>query len=192
MRRRVRPDDRSGVRATTDTTRIDPAHFRRVLARLPTGVSIITAPGSAAPIGMVANSVTSVSLDPALGPLCSPRIATTGRGIRDARSFCIKIMAGNHEEVTRRSPPGDRPLRRSRLRGSSGRPGTRQRPGRDRVPYRRRARSRRPHDRRRPSATHGGHSRACQPLVFFRGAYGSFRSADANLVSAAGQTARTA
>lgn len=81
---------------------VEPGHFRRVLAHLPTGVSVITAHGPAGPIGMAANSVTSVSLTPPLVLFCPARTSTTWPGIREGGSFCINIMAGHHEEVTRR------------------------------------------------------------------------------------------
>lgn len=86
----------------TELTDIDPTHFRNVLAHLPTGVSIITAYGADGPTGMAANSVTSVSLDPPLVLFCPALTSTTWPGIRDAGAFCINIMAGHHEEVTRR------------------------------------------------------------------------------------------
>jgi 3-hydroxy-9,10-secoandrosta-1,3,5(10)-triene-9,17-dione monooxygenase reductase component len=85
-----------------DTTHIDPGYFRQVLGRLPTGVSIITARGPDGPIGMAANSVTSVSLDPPLVLLCPAKTSTTWPGIRSAGGFCINVMAEHHEQITRR------------------------------------------------------------------------------------------
>jgi 3-hydroxy-9,10-secoandrosta-1,3,5(10)-triene-9,17-dione monooxygenase reductase component len=86
----------------TEGTAIDPGQFRQVLAHMPTGVSVITAHGLAGPIGMAANSVTSVSLDPPLMLFCPARSSSTWPGIRDAGRFCINVMAGHHEEITRR------------------------------------------------------------------------------------------
>ncbi len=86
----------------SETTTIDPGHFREVLAHLPTGVSVLTANGPTAPIGMAANSVTSVSLSPPLMLFCPARSSTTWPDIRDVGRFCINVMAGHHEEVTRR------------------------------------------------------------------------------------------
>jgi 3-hydroxy-9,10-secoandrosta-1,3,5(10)-triene-9,17-dione monooxygenase reductase component len=86
----------------TEVTNIDPGHFRQVLAHLPTGVSVITAHGPDGPIGMAANSVTSVSLAPPLMLFCPARTSTTWPDIRATGRFCINIMAGHHEEVTRR------------------------------------------------------------------------------------------
>lgn len=82
-------------------TAIDPAHFRRVLAHLPTGVTVITAHGSDGPVGMAANSVTSVSLDPPLILFCPAKSSETWPAIRCAGAFCINVMAGHHEPLTR-------------------------------------------------------------------------------------------
>lgn len=80
---------------------IDPGHFRKVLAHLPTGVTVIAAHGEDGPVGMAANSVTSVSLDPPLILFCPAKTSSTWPKIRDAGSFCVNIMAGHHEDVTR-------------------------------------------------------------------------------------------
>jgi 3-hydroxy-9,10-secoandrosta-1,3,5(10)-triene-9,17-dione monooxygenase reductase component len=76
--------------------------FRHVLGHLPTGVTVITAHGDDGPTGMAANSVTSVSLDPPLILFCPAKTSETWPGIRDAGRFCVNIMAGHHEETTRR------------------------------------------------------------------------------------------
>lgn len=81
---------------------IDPAHFRNVLAHLPTGVTVITAHGPDGPVGMAANSVTSVSLDPPLILFCPAKASTTWPKLRAAETFCVNVMAGHHEELTRR------------------------------------------------------------------------------------------
>lgn len=76
--------------------------FRRILGHLPTGVTVVTAYGDDGPTGMAANSVTSVSLDPPLILVCPAKSSTTWPVIREAGSFCVNIMAGHHEEATRR------------------------------------------------------------------------------------------
>jgi 3-hydroxy-9,10-secoandrosta-1,3,5(10)-triene-9,17-dione monooxygenase reductase component len=81
---------------------LDSAHFRRVFACLPTGVTVITAYSAGTPVGMAANSVTSVSLDPLLVLFCPARSSETWPVIRDVGAFCINIMAGHHEDTTRR------------------------------------------------------------------------------------------
>jgi len=84
-----------------DAVQIDAGHFRQVLAHLPTGVTVIAAHGEHGPVGMTANSVTSVSLDPPLILFCPAKSSTTWPKIRAAGAFCVNVMAGHHEEITR-------------------------------------------------------------------------------------------
>ncbi|MFN8218394.1 MAG: flavin reductase family protein [Solirubrobacterales bacterium] len=84
-----------------DPINITPTHFREVLAHLPTGVTVITAYCERGPIGMAANSVTSVSLEPPLILLCPAHTSTTWPNIRSAGEFCVNVMAAHHEELTR-------------------------------------------------------------------------------------------
>jgi 3-hydroxy-9,10-secoandrosta-1,3,5(10)-triene-9,17-dione monooxygenase reductase component len=80
----------------------DATLMRRLLGHLPTGVTVLTARTEDEPVGMVANSVTSVSLDPPLMLVCPAKSSTTWPSIRAARGFCINVMAGHHEDVCRR------------------------------------------------------------------------------------------
>jgi flavin reductase (DIM6/NTAB) family NADH-FMN oxidoreductase RutF len=80
---------------------IDPRRFRDVLGHLPTGVTVIAAHGADGPVGMAANSVTSLSLDPPLVLFCPAKSSSTWPKLRDAGAFCINVMAGHHEELTR-------------------------------------------------------------------------------------------
>ncbi len=78
----------------------DPSHFRQVLGHLPTGVTVVTAFGEE-PVGMAANSVTSVSLQPPLLLICPARTSTTWPLLREAGRFCVNVLAHGHEEVSR-------------------------------------------------------------------------------------------
>jgi flavin reductase (DIM6/NTAB) family NADH-FMN oxidoreductase RutF len=80
---------------------IDPRRFRDVLGHLPTGVTVIAAHGAEGPVGMAANSVTSLSLEPPLVLFCPAKSSTTWPKLRAAGAFCINVMAGHHEELTR-------------------------------------------------------------------------------------------
>lgn len=163
----------------TDGTTIDPAHFRQVLAHLPTGVAVITADGPDGPIGMAANSVTSVSLDPPLVLFCPARSSTTWPALRAVGRVCINVMAGHHEEVTRRFAARDV----DRFAGVS----YAERPG---GPALEDALAWIDCDLRDEHEA-GDHtivvarvtameaaSESFEPLVFFRGSYGSFRAAE--------------
>ena len=45
---------------------VDPSHFRSVMGNFATGVTVITASGPNGPVGMTANALASLSLDPLL------------------------------------------------------------------------------------------------------------------------------
>jgi 3-hydroxy-9,10-secoandrosta-1,3,5(10)-triene-9,17-dione monooxygenase reductase component len=81
---------------------IDPDEFRHVLGHLPTGVTVLTAEGAAGPTGMTTNSVTSVSLDPPLILVCPAKSSTTWPSIHEAGSFCVNVMGRDHAQLTRR------------------------------------------------------------------------------------------
>jgi 3-hydroxy-9,10-secoandrosta-1,3,5(10)-triene-9,17-dione monooxygenase reductase component len=85
-----------------ESIQIDPLHFRTVLGHLPTGVTVITAHGQGGPTGMAANSVTSVSLEPPLVLFCPARSSTTWPLIQETGAFCLNVMASDHEDLIRR------------------------------------------------------------------------------------------
>jgi 3-hydroxy-9,10-secoandrosta-1,3,5(10)-triene-9,17-dione monooxygenase reductase component len=80
-------------------TRVPADQFRSVLRHLPTGVCLVAAFDRQVPVGMAVNSVTSVSLDPPLVLVCPARASTTWPALRAAREFCLSVMAGHHEEL---------------------------------------------------------------------------------------------
>lgn len=84
--------------------------FRRVLGHFPTGVTVITAHGDGGPVGMSANSFTSVSLDPPLVLICPSKSSTTWPHIRSAGRFCANILAHNHADICKQfaQSSGDR------------------------------------------------------------------------------------
>ncbi len=86
----------------TRTIDVDSQRFRRVLGHLPTGVTVITAHGVDGPVGMAANSVTSVSLDPPLVLFCPAKSSTTWPRLRQAGMVCINVLAADHAELSRR------------------------------------------------------------------------------------------
>ena len=81
---------------------MDPALFRRVLGHLPTGVTVITAHHESGPVGMSSNSVTSVSLAPPLLLFCAALDSETWPKIRETGRFCVNVFASHHEDFARR------------------------------------------------------------------------------------------
>jgi len=76
--------------------------FRQVLGYLPTGVTVVTAYHPDGPVAMSANSVTSVSLEPPLILFCPAKSSTTWPKIRESGRFCVNVFAAHHEEYSRR------------------------------------------------------------------------------------------
>lgn len=75
--------------------------FRRVLSHYATGVTIVTAVTESGPVGMTCNSVTAVSLDPPLILLCPARTSDTWPLIAQAGQFVVNVMARDQETLVR-------------------------------------------------------------------------------------------
>lgn len=85
------------------STEIDPSQFRQLLGHFATGVTILTvATSDGRPLGMTANSLASVSLDPPLVSVCVDREADMHDLILQAPQFVVNILAGNQETLARR------------------------------------------------------------------------------------------
>ena len=74
---------------------------------MPSGISrpavtVLTAYGEDGPVGMAANSVASVSLDPPLVLFCPAKSSTTWPSLRTAGKFCVNVMSGHHAELVLR------------------------------------------------------------------------------------------
>jgi flavin reductase (DIM6/NTAB) family NADH-FMN oxidoreductase RutF len=82
---------------------VDPAQFRQLLGRFATGVAILTivAPDGRL-LGMTANSVASVSLDPPLVSICVDHAAQMHGPILGVERFAINILSSAQETLARR------------------------------------------------------------------------------------------
>jgi 3-hydroxy-9,10-secoandrosta-1,3,5(10)-triene-9,17-dione monooxygenase reductase component len=85
-----------------ETMQVTPDLFRRVFGSLPTGVTLVTSVAGGQPVGMVANSVTSVSLSPPLAAVCVAATSTTWPKIRQTGRLCINVLSEEQVEVCRR------------------------------------------------------------------------------------------
>lgn len=90
-------DDPAGSGATA----FDVAHFRQVMGRFCTGVTVITAVDSGEPVGFTAQSFTSVSLDPPLVSFCPGKTVHSWARIRHAEVFCVNILSDRQEALCR-------------------------------------------------------------------------------------------
>jgi flavin reductase (DIM6/NTAB) family NADH-FMN oxidoreductase RutF len=82
---------------------VDSAQFRQLLGRFATGVAIltVTAPDRRL-LGMTANSLTSVSLNPPLVSVCVDHEAEMHGVILQADLFAINVLSSSQETLARR------------------------------------------------------------------------------------------
>ena len=81
---------------------IDAATFRRVLGAFPTGVTALAAVIDGVPVGMAANSFTSVSLEPPLVSVCVATASETWRTLRRATRLGVSVLSHRQEAASRR------------------------------------------------------------------------------------------
>lgn len=75
---------------------LDPATFRRIIGNYPTGVTVVTAvDADGRPVGLTANSVTSVSLEPPLVLVCVSARSSSLRAILGAGAFAVNVLGGD-------------------------------------------------------------------------------------------------
>jgi flavin reductase (DIM6/NTAB) family NADH-FMN oxidoreductase RutF len=80
---------------------VEPTRFRSVMGNFATGVTVVTAAGPSGPVGMTANAVCSLSLDPLLLLVCFDNTARTLTVVRDRRRFGVNVLASDQEELAR-------------------------------------------------------------------------------------------
>lgn len=76
----------------------DPMHFRQVLGRFATGVTVITTNAGGHKHGMTANAFSSVSLEPPLVLVSIAKTADMHDLMLEAKAFCVNILAEHHRE----------------------------------------------------------------------------------------------
>ena len=80
---------------------VDPDRFRSVMGHFATGVTVVTATGPDGPVGMTANAVASLSLDPLLLLVAFDNEARTLPVIRDTGRFGVNVLHAGQEELAR-------------------------------------------------------------------------------------------
>lgn len=78
-----------------------PDRFREVMGRFATGVTVVTAAGPRGPVGMTANAVASLSLDPLLLLVCFDNRARTLPVVRETRHFGVNVLGSGQEALAR-------------------------------------------------------------------------------------------
>ena len=71
------------------------------MANLPTGVTIITAPGADGPAGATANAVCSLSIEPMLMLACLDRGSRTLLAVQAADRFGVSVLHKGQETIAR-------------------------------------------------------------------------------------------
>jgi flavin reductase (DIM6/NTAB) family NADH-FMN oxidoreductase RutF len=80
---------------------VGPERFRSVMGNFATGVTVITAASEEGPVGMTANAVCSLSLDPLLLLVCFDRTARTLNVVRETGRFGVNVLAAGQERLAR-------------------------------------------------------------------------------------------
>ena len=83
----------------------DARSFRDALGRFATGVALVTAAPDGEPTGLIVNSLTSVSLEPALISFCPSRGSLTWSRMRRSRCFGVNVLGRQHERFAQRATP---------------------------------------------------------------------------------------
>jgi len=154
---------------------IDPKRFRSVMGAFATGVAIVTTEWRGEWFGATVNSLTSVSLQPCMLLVCVSDGSTTGIAIRSSGRFSVNILGQHQSHLSARfTKSGNDRFANLALDFSA-----------DGLPL---LRGTAAQLCCRVAAIHkggdhdiilgevlSGEDIACNPLVFHKGAYGSFR-----------------
>jgi 3-hydroxy-9,10-secoandrosta-1,3,5(10)-triene-9,17-dione monooxygenase reductase component len=77
----------------------DPATFRAAMAKLPTGVTVVSAGGPEGPAGATANAVCSLSIEPMLMLACLDRGSRTLLAVQAADRFGVSVLHSGQESI---------------------------------------------------------------------------------------------
>jgi flavin reductase (DIM6/NTAB) family NADH-FMN oxidoreductase RutF len=80
---------------------VGPDRFRSVMGRFATGVTVVTATSPEGPVGLTANAVCSLSLDPLLLLVCFDNDARTLPVVREAGRFGVNVLRSDQEALAR-------------------------------------------------------------------------------------------
>ena len=80
---------------------VAPERFRAVMGHFATGVTVITAHSPNGPVGMTANAVCSLSLDPLLLLVCFDNGSRTLPVVGQAGRFAVNVLRAGQEDTAR-------------------------------------------------------------------------------------------
>jgi flavin reductase (DIM6/NTAB) family NADH-FMN oxidoreductase RutF len=80
---------------------LHPENLRRVFGAFPTGVTAVAAIVDGVPVGLAANSFTSVSLDPPMVSVCLAHTSSTWPVLRRAARLGVSVLGAHQEWLSR-------------------------------------------------------------------------------------------
>ncbi len=80
---------------------VGPDRFRSVMGHFATGVTVVTVATPDGPVGMTANAVTSLSLEPVLLLVAFANDARTLPAVRDTGRFGVNVLAAGQADLAR-------------------------------------------------------------------------------------------
>jgi 3-hydroxy-9,10-secoandrosta-1,3,5(10)-triene-9,17-dione monooxygenase reductase component len=86
--------------AVQEAPQVEAARMREVLGHFASGVVVVTAVTAQGPVGFTCQSFSSLSLDPPLVSFSPARTSSTWPRIREVGSFCVNVLAAEHEELS--------------------------------------------------------------------------------------------
>jgi flavin reductase (DIM6/NTAB) family NADH-FMN oxidoreductase RutF len=92
-----------------DPRPIDSDHFRSVLGRFCSGITVVAAIGEQGPVGFTCQSFFSVSLDPPLIAFSVSHGSTSYPKLKHAPAFCVNVLGSDqagHSQVLSSKDPG--------------------------------------------------------------------------------------
>lgn len=78
---------------------VDPAEYRRVLGHFPTGVTVVTAQGPDRPVGVAIGSFASISLDPPLVGFFLGKESNSWPPMQASGHFCVNVLGSDQREL---------------------------------------------------------------------------------------------
>ena len=82
---------------------IDPKKFRNTVGCFATGVTVITTTDSLGkPVGLTANSFTSLSLDPPMVLFCLDRKVASFQAFSEGGEFAVNILSEDQKDISNR------------------------------------------------------------------------------------------
>jgi flavin reductase (DIM6/NTAB) family NADH-FMN oxidoreductase RutF len=80
---------------------VGPERFRSVMGHFATGVTVVTAASTGGPVGMTANAVTSLSLEPLLLLVAFDNEARTLPAVQEIGRFGVNVLAAGQADLAR-------------------------------------------------------------------------------------------